>query len=457
MNAAASSAGGGRRHLAIVKRVLRSPFTTLVLIGAGVLCGLHFPATAHALSPVAYAYLNLLKMVVLPFLVSSVIFSITSMVQDPQSAKYLGRVGIAVLIVSFVGVALSGSLAMVLEPGRIDDPQSRIELGKFINAQGTVSTDLELTLTPPPEAEETTGPLTIFLNLVPSNVFGSLASGDTIQVLLFCIFFGLAVGQVPRQSSMSFARGLDAVYRACIILTNWFIWALPLATFALIADQIASMGPEPLRLMGGFLLVMGLSSLCVFLASIAIVAARSGRGYWSTIKAFQPLLMVVITTRSTVASIPWIIELLVERLNFDQVVVELLAPLQAALLRTGAIFLYVSGVLFIAQLYGRTLSVPDLVLVGMSSALLALTTSGMAGLVILTQMSILCGYLKLPFEAAFILFVAVDAVSDTFMTIGSVCTVTASTAAIAPRSREAAQESSGMAEPLPAEAAQGSA
>jgi len=436
MSAFEAAAGNRFDFLTLVKRVLRSPFTTIALIGAGILCGMYAPDVAHALSPIANAYLNLLKMVVLPFLISAVIFSITSMVQDPASVRYLPRIFMAVLVVSVLGVALSGTLSLIFQPGLIDDPQSRIELGRFINSQGAVSTDLQLPLAPPADAGEGVGPLSIFLNLVPSNVFGSLASGDAIQVLLFCLLFGLAVGQVPQQSSMSLARVLDAVYRACIILTNWFIWALPFATFILIADQTATMGPEPLKLMGGFLLVMGLSTLAVILLSFAVVAIRSRRGYWATVKAYQPLLMVVITTRSTVACIPWIINLLVERLKFNQVVVELLAPLQAALLRTGAIFLYVGGVIFIAQLYGRTLSVADLALIGVSSALLALTTTGMAGLVILSQMSILCGYLKLPFEAAFVLFVAVDAVSDTFMTLSSVCTVTAATAAIAPHSRE---------------------
>ena len=435
-----------RRHaFTLLKRILRSPLTTMALIAAGILCGIHAPAIAHALAPIAKVYLNLLTMVVLPLLVSSVIFSITSMVQDPRSVRYLPRIALAVVAVSIFGVALSGTLSLLLQPGQIDDPQTRIGLGMFINSQGAVSTDLQLTLAAPEAATQEAGPLGILLHLVPNNVFGALAKGETIQVLLFCLLFGLAVGQVPQKSAASLAQGLDAIYRACIILTNWFVWGLPIATFILIAEQTAQVGPEPLTLMGGFLVVMGLSTLAVMATCVIIVAVRSRQGYWATIKAFQPLLMVVITTRSTIASIPWIINLLVERMKFSQVIVELLAPLQAALLRTGAIFLYVGGVIFIAQLYGRTLSFGDLALIGVSSALLALTTTGMAGLVILSQMSLLCGYLQLPFEAAFALFVAVDAVTDTMMTLASVSTVTAATAAIAPHSATIAE-----AEPSPA-------
>jgi len=442
-----AQASRGSSLVAILKRVLRSPFTTLALVGLGVLCGIHAPDIARALSPLAYAYLNLLKMVVLPFLISAVVFSITSMVQDPQSVRYLGRIGIAVLVVSLAGVIIAGALSLILQPGQIEDPAARIELGKFINSQGVVATDLQVTLAPPLEVEQVSGPLAILLNLVPSNIFGALAGGEAIQVLLFCLLFGLAMGQVPRESSLSLSQVLDTIYRACIVLTGWFIWALPLATFVLIADQTASMGAEPIKLMAGFLLVMGLSTLAFMVAAFMIMSIRSRQSPWAVFKAAQPLLMVVITTRSTVAAIPWMIQLLVDRLKFSKVAVELLAPLQAALLRSGPVFLYVVGVIFIAQLYGRTLSFSDLVLIGVSSSLLALTTTGMAGLVAISQMSIICGYLKLPFEAAFVLFVAVDTVTDTFMTLASVSTVTAATAAMAPHSGPDPEASTAFEQP----------
>ena len=423
----------------VAKRILRSPATTMIMILAGILCGLYYPAFANAISPVAQVYLNFLKMVVLPYLVSSVIFSITAMVQDPKSVRYLGKVGMAVLVVSFLAVLVSGTYSLILKPGQIENPQSRIELGEFINSQGSVSTDLAFPFQPPPPTGDPNSGHSIFMDLVPNNVFNALASGQTIQVLLFCLLFGLAMGKIPQPSSLSLSQALNAVYRACTVLTNWFVWGLPFATFILIADQTASTGTKPLVLMGGYLLVMGLSCLTFLAGAFAIISIRSRRSYWATIKTCQPLLMVAITTRSSVASLPWVINLLSERLRFNLVVVELLVPLQAALLRTGPALVYTSGALFIAQLYGHQLAIPDLLLVGIVSALLALTTGGMGSLLILSQMSIVCGYLKLPFEAAFALFVAVDAAVDTFMTLSSVCTVAASTAMIAPSHRETAQ------------------
>ncbi|BCM17522.1 hypothetical protein [Mesorhizobium sp. J8] len=80
---------------------------------------------------------------------------------------------------------------------------------------------------------------------------------------------------------------------------------------------------------------------------------------------------------------------------------------------------------------------------------MTLTTGGMGGLLILSQKSIFCGYLKLPFDSAFAL--AADAAVDTFMTLASISAVAASTAQIAPSHREAAQPAESASEQLEAE------
>lgn len=417
-----------------LSRALRSPLTVVAFIIGGVLCGIYFPAFSKALAPIGSTYLNLLKMVVLPFIVSSVIFSMRSMVRDPQSAGYLLKVAGAVAVVSFIAVAIAGSLTLAIKPGEISDQQSRIELGKVLNSQGPVATDLQMTLAPVAESAAAPSPFANILDLVPSNVFSALSSGDTIKVLLFCLLFGLAVGHVPHAVSSSLADALDTVYRACIIMTHWFNVLLPFASFAMIADQTASIGIEPLRLMIDFLMVLGLATLVFMALSIFVIAARSRTGLWRTLKAHQPVLMMAIATRSSVACIPWIIDLLSERLRFNRVVVELLVPLQIALLRAGPIMLYVCGTIFIAQLYDRPLGLAEFALVGVASVLIGLTTAGMSGVVVLSQMAILCGYLGLPFEAAFALFLAVDSLSDTMRTLTIVSTTAAATAAIAPYS-----------------------
>ena len=142
---------------------------------------------------------------------------------------------------------------------------------------------------------------------------------------------------------------------------------------------------------------------------------------------------MAITTRASVACIPIMIDTLTQRLRFRAAVVELLVPLQTALVRAGPVFLLTVGPIFIAQLYGKTLSTGDLVLVGFMATLLGPTSVGTTGLMTLSQVGIICGYLGLPFEAAFALFIAVDAVADPLRSVMLVLAINGATGAITPR------------------------
>lgn len=422
---------GGMRDL--VFRLLRSPLLALVSIAAGILCGLYFPRIAAPFTPIADTYLNLLKMIVLPLVVSSVIYSIRSLVRDPGSVTYLTRLAVLVVIVSLLSAVIGGALTLALQPGRIDDPQLVAGLGQLIHDQGVAASDLRMPLAAPGEPGPSGGLFGIMFGLVPDNIFNALAHGSTIQVLLFCILFGLAVGRVPDSASESLATALDAVFRACIILTEWFNWLLSPAMFVLVAHQTATTGLEPLRLMGGFLIVLGLSATLVMAVSMAVVAARAGQPLWTVLRAHQPLFMTTVATGSSMAAIPWIVSLLTGTLKFNRIVVELIVPLLSVVLRAGPIMLYVTGTIFIAQLYHRQLDLHDLVFIALAASLLGIATAGLSGPAMLLQMNVLCGYLRLPFEAAFVLFITLDTAIHQARTLSIVFTVTAATAVIAPR------------------------
>ncbi|CAM5771533.1 C4-dicarboxylate transport protein [Labrys miyagiensis] len=416
-----------------LRRISQSPWTVIGSVVLGALCGAYLPDFAKSLTPISDAYLNLLKMVVLPLIVSATVFSIKSMTRDPQTAAYLSRVVLAIVVVSVGTVLIAGVATLLLKPGVIDNVQDRIELGTVLNSRGNIGTDLQMTLAPPSQAAPSEGVFSGLLELIPSNIFNSLSVGNTMQVLVFCLLFGIGIGRVPAATSISFANALETIYRACLIMTGWFNVLLPLASFAIIASQTASTGIEPLMLMVGFILTFSAATAIIMALSLLVVWLRGGESLWAIFKAHQPLFMIAIATRSSTASIPWIISLVGERLRFNRVVVEMLVPLHVTMLRAGPILLFVCGSLFIAQLYGRSLSAGDFVYIAGASILVGMTTAGMSGAVTLSQMAILCAHLKLPFEAPFVLFLTIDALTDTLRTLTIVSTIAAATAAIAPR------------------------
>ena len=233
--------------------------------------------------------------------------------------------------------------------------------------------------------------------------------------------------------SGTFAGALDAIFRTCLVMVEWFNWLLPFVMFVLVAEQTAATGMEPMLLMGALLLVLGLSTLIAMAVCTVVVAIRAQEPLWKVVKAYQPLFMTTVATGSSMAVIPWIISLLSRRLRFNALAVEMIVPLQSVILRAGSIIVYVAGTIFIAQLYGRELDIEELIFIGIASSLLAVAAAGVSGPAMFAQIGVLCGYLKLPFEAAFVLFMALDTVIHQARTLSNVFTITAATAMIAPK------------------------
>lgn len=147
-----------------------------------------------------------------------------------------------------------------------------------------------------------------------------------------------------------------------------------------------------------------------------IVWIRSGASFGQTLKSIQLPFAVALATRSSIASMPPMMEAL-EKLNFSKLQVELAVPLSISLVRLGPTMFYVTATLFIAELYGLQLGVGDLILVAFACFLAGMASAGATGVVALSMVSISCGYLNLPFEAVLILFIAVDVISDSLRTL----------------------------------------
>ncbi|MGI4859966.1 MAG: cation:dicarboxylate symporter family transporter, partial [Janthinobacterium lividum] len=124
---------------------------------------------------------------------------------------------------------------------------------------------------------------------------------------------------------------------------------------------------------------------------------------------------------------------LVDNLGFARSRVELLVPLAISLLRIGPVAYYACATLFIAQLYGRVLGPLELITVVVASVLAGFASAGMTGLVTVSLVGMTCTYLHLPFEAAFVLFLAVDPICDILRTLVLVIGNAAAIAVICPR------------------------
>lgn len=409
-----------------------SPWTVVISLAAGVAFGMSAPTAAVGLGVVGEVYIDLLKMITLPFMVSAVIFSLQRLFRDGGTGNLLGRV--AVVFMGFsIFVAIAGAITLlVMRPGENLSAATMQTFGQIVGGDLSAS-DTAMNLRGVDEPQKAVSFADVLVSLVPANIFSALANGDTLKTLVFALLFGMAIGHVPARISDGLTQALETIYHACQKLMHWLSFPLPIVLFCMSAAQLGETGIEPLQAMAQFVLALFVVSAILLALSAVIIWKRSAGTLGQTLRALQGPFALALATRSSAVCMPIMIESLVERLGFARAKVELMVPLTVSLLRIGPVVYYVCATIFIAQLYGRSLSLMEVGIVLLASVLAGFASAGMTGLVTVSLIGMTCTYLGLPFEAAFILFLAVDPICDILRTLVLVIGNTAAVSVVCPR------------------------
>jgi len=415
-----------------VYRLALNPWMILFCLVAGSAFGLALPAAGKSLAFVGSIYVDLLKMIVLPFMVSAVIFSLQRLFKEGGASKVLSRVAWVFISFSLVAAIVGVLGTYAVNPGSDLSPATRATFGKIVGSDASQS-NTEMSLRETDEQHKQVTLRDVLSTLIPSNIFAALAQGEALKALVFALLFGFAIGQVPSQISDNLTHALETVYQACQTLTRWLNYLVPLVLFTMSATQMADTGLEPIKAMGGFVMAFILATLGLLVLAILLLRQRSERSWSEVLQAMYTPLALAVATRSSATCMPAMIEALTDKLNFARARVELLVPLSVSLLRTGPTLYYVAATLFIAQLYDRSLTLPEVGLVVVMSVMAGFASAGMSGLVTLSLVGTTSGYLGLPFEAAFILFVAVDPICDIARTVLIVIGNSAAVALVCPK------------------------
>lgn len=409
-----------------------NPWTVLAAVVAGAGFGAAAPGAGAALAVVGVAYVDLLKMVVLPFMLSAVIFSLQSLYREGGAVRMFRRVALVLAAASLAAALLATFTGMLVQPGRGMADDTRAALGKLVSADiqgGNTSMALRAEPAPPRVASVKE----VLESLIPQNIFAVLANGETLKALVFALLFGFAVGQVPTRIASGLQDALETVYHACQTLTRWVNLPVPLVLFCIAASQVALNGLGPFKVMGGFVAAFLFTCALLLALAMIVLARRSGADYPAVLRAMRAPFALGVATNNSATCMPAMIDALVRELEFARARAELLVPLTIALLRIGAVAYFICATQFIAALYGRPLGVADLAVLAGVSVLAGFASAGMAGIVTVSVVGTIAAHLALPFEAAFVLLAAVDplcAMARTAVTVVGGC---AAVAAICPQ------------------------
>lgn len=388
-----------------------NPMVVIASLVAGLACGAWFPATSLGLAAISDVYIDLLKMIALPFMGSAVIVSLHRLFKEGSARGLATKAALAFATFSLAAAALGAGVFAVWRPG-----EGLSDEAMSVLSQTVATKEIPAGASAPATPKAVNAAETI-KSLVPSNVFESLAKGETVRVLVFTLLLGCALGCMPGPTNSPLVQSLESLSQACQHLMRWLSYPLPVIVFCISAAQTAQTGPAPLRAMIQFVLGFALAASLLLALAVAIVWRRSGLPLPQAVRALREPFSMALATRNSVACMPSMIECLAGKLGFSRPKVELMVPLSVSLLRIGPVIYYVCATMFIAQISGRTLGLAEMAIVIGASVLAGFASAGMTGPLVVALVGMCCGYLGLPFESMLVLLLAIDPICDMFRTL----------------------------------------
>ena len=389
--------------------------TSRVLLGlvAGFAVGLALagstaPAVVTLLAvvaPVGTIFINLIRMTVIPLVASMLVASVGSL----ASSGTLGRAGAraAIIAIALLGITAVTTVLIatpVLARIQIDE---RAALALRGPASGTVGV---------PASSPALGQW--FIDLVSPNIVKAAADGAMLPLIVFSVLFGAAVAGVTperRDALLSVVQGFaDAMQR----LVAGILELAPFGVFALAVPLASKLGLAAAGAVIAYIVVVVLMTLMigvVLLYPVGIIAGSMSPQAFISFCA--PAQAVAFASRSSLAALPAMVES-GERADLPPVVSRFIIPLAASVFRVGAAVAMPVGVLFIARLYGVTLSPAQLASVAFTSIFSSFAVPGVPGGSVIAMVPVLAA-VNLPIEGIGILL-AVDTIPDMFRTTENV-------------------------------------
>lgn len=414
------------------KQFLVNPWTILGSILLGIVAGVYAPSESLTFEPIGGIYISLLKVVVLPFLLATILVGVITLLQKEGSEAMIKKI-----IIGFVGsMCLAGVIGVgsVLLTGTDMTPEKKTQLGVLVNNKDT-GTELSITLKEPMPVAPTVNPLQITEKFIPDNIFKSLDMGESLKIVIFCLIFGIALGHLKTEGQRMLVNILQSVQQASISIFKFLNYFLPFALLAMISAQVGKVGVGIFLTMFEFIFQQLVGGLLVMAAATAVIWYRARTTIAEVIAATKETIIVAVSSRSSLACIPYAQDAL-HRLKFDRTGVELCVPLSFTVNRIGSIVYYAIATVFIANIYDAPLGVAGLLVVLFGSILAGLASAGTTGILTVATVAIVCDLLRLPSEAVLVLLIAVDPLMDMIRTASHVHGNVAVTAFVAETNSE---------------------
>ena len=371
----------------------------------------------NLLDLVGKIFLNSLKMIVVPLIMSSLIYNISSF----SSADDLSNIGIKTivfyLVTSFSAIIIGITVVNFIEPGLINGSgaanivglSANHNISEIINSQDSYSLN------------------SFLLNIFSGNMFYSIANGNMLFIIFFSIIFGLALRSSTSNSIDTIKNFWEGAYLVFLKIMSYILFFTPYGVFCLVAKATINFSPDSYIILLSFFstVIIGLMiHVFVFYPLVLFIFKRNILDHF---KGMSSALLMAFSSSSSLATIPVTTKCLISKLGYKEEHVNFIIPFGATINMDGTALFECVAVIFIAQLYGVDLSYIDQFLI-LSLALI--TSIGVAGIPSASFVAIIVilSSVGLPLEAVGIIL-GIDRVLDMLRTsvnvFGDSCCVSA--------------------------------
>ncbi len=371
---------------------------------SSIIWGFTFPSSGNYISPLGDLFLQGLKMLIVPLVLSSIITGVTGI----SSGSNLGRLGLKTItyyMSSSLAAIITGLLLVnLLKPGIGSD----LGLKESVDNLGITNVSLQQTL----------------MNIIPSNIIKSLAEGEMLAIIFFALLFGYFITKTESNSKEFLINLFSSLFEVMMKMTMFVIKFAPLGVFGIIVKltiQQSEQGKlfEVLGHLGIYMATVLIGLLLHLFVTLPLMLKFIGKV--SPLKHFTALREVILTafsTSSSNATLPLTIEAVELNCGVSNKISSFTLPLGATINMDGTALYECVAAMFIAQAYGIELSFAQQAIVVFTALLASIGSAGipMAGLV---MMSIVLSAVGLPLEGIG-LILAVDRILDMCRTVVNV-------------------------------------
>lgn len=337
-----------------------------ILIGLvlGIIVGAVFYGNSNVqtyLQPLGDIFLNLIKMIVVPIIISTLIVGVAG----TGDMKQLGRLGGKTLI--YFEVITTIAIVVGLLAANLFQPGAGIDMTQL--EQSDISKYVETT-----EQEESKSTFQIIVDIVPKNVINAMAEGDMLAIIFFSVIFGLGVAAIGDRGKpvLAFFQGTaDAMFW----VTNLVMKFAPVGVFALIGVTVSKFGIASLIPLGKLAILVYAAMIFFVLVVLGLTAKLFGFNIFKLIRMIKDELLLAYSTSSSETVLPRIM-LKTEKMGAPKDIVSFVIPTGYSFNLDGSTLYQAIAAIFIAQMYGIDLTIMEQITLML---VLMVTSKGIAG------------------------------------------------------------------------------